>query len=97
MVLVKYYSWKLAKTPLKHHKSDTNWPLFGNKQQFWWSASITLDNNNAVWIDFYHVFILHTLLHASVGQSDCISIIISVLNLLTTLLPFGSLEHNYEY
>ena len=27
------------------------WPLFVNKQLFWWSASITLDNNNAVLTD----------------------------------------------
>ena len=29
-----------------------NWPLFVNKQQFQWSASIKLNNNNNVFIDF---------------------------------------------
>ena len=35
----------------KTHKVDEKWPLFVNKQLFWWSASITLDNNNAVLTD----------------------------------------------
>ena len=38
----------LAKTPIKTHKGDEKCPLLVNKQLFWWSASITLDNNNAV-------------------------------------------------
>ena len=42
---------KLARTPIKTHKGDEKWPLFVNKQLFWWSASITLDNNNAVLTD----------------------------------------------
>ena len=33
-------------TPIKTHEGDEKWPLFVNKQLFWWSASITLDNNN---------------------------------------------------
>ena len=33
------------------HKTDSEWPLFVNKQLFWWSPSITLDNNNAVLTD----------------------------------------------
>ena len=33
---------------LKPIKVIKKWPLFVNKQLFWWSASITLDNNNAV-------------------------------------------------
>ena len=43
---------KLARTPIKTHKGDEKWPLFVNKQLFWWSASIPLDNNNAVLTDF---------------------------------------------
>ena len=35
-----------ARTPIKTHKGDEKWPLFVNKQLFWWSASIILDNNN---------------------------------------------------
>ena len=50
-LLVKYHSWNLARTPIKTHKGDEKWPLFVNKQLFWWSASITLDNNNAVLTD----------------------------------------------
>ena len=42
----------LARTPIKTHKGVEKWPLFVNKQLFWWSASITLDNNNAVLTDF---------------------------------------------
>ena len=38
----------IARTPIKTHKGDEKWPLFVNKQLFWWSASITLDNNNDV-------------------------------------------------
>ena len=34
-------------------KGDEKWPLFVNKQLFWWSASITLDNNNAILTDLY--------------------------------------------
>ena len=51
-LLVKYYSCKLAVTPIKIHKGDGKWPLFVNKQLFWWSASITLYNNNDVLTDF---------------------------------------------
>ena len=40
----KYYSWNLARTPIKIHKGDEKWPLFVNKQLFWSSTSITLDN-----------------------------------------------------
>ena len=39
---------KLVMTPIKTHKGDEKWPLFVNKQMFWWSTSITLDNNNNV-------------------------------------------------
>ena len=45
-VVVKYYSLYIARTPIKTHKGDEKWPWFVNKQLFWWSASITLDNNN---------------------------------------------------
>ena len=43
---------KFSSTPIKTHKGDEKWPLFVNKQLFWWSTSITLDNNNEVLIDF---------------------------------------------
>ena len=37
---------------LEHQlKGDEKWPLFVNKQLFWWSGSITLDNKNAVLTD----------------------------------------------
>ena len=49
-VVVKYYSLYIARTPIKTHKGDEKWPWFVNKQLFWWSASITLDNNNDVGI-----------------------------------------------
>ena len=42
---MKYYSCNLARIQIKTHKGDEKWPLFVNKQLFWWSASITLDNN----------------------------------------------------
>ena len=47
-IWVKYYLRNLARTPIKAHEGDEKWPLFVNKQLFWWSASITLDNINAV-------------------------------------------------
>ena len=40
------------RTLIKTHKIDGMWPLFVNKQLFWWSASISLDNNNDVLTDF---------------------------------------------
>ena len=43
-VFIKY----LARTPIKTNKGDEKWPLLVNKQLFWWSASITLDNTNDV-------------------------------------------------
>ena len=45
MVYTLADKWSLA-------ESDENMPLFVNKQQFTWSASITLDNNNYVLIAF---------------------------------------------
>ena len=36
------------RTPPNTDIGDEKWPLFVNKQLFWWSASIILDNNNAV-------------------------------------------------
>ena len=36
------------RTPNKNYKGVEKWPLFVNKQLFWWSASITLDNKNDV-------------------------------------------------
>ena len=61
---------------------------------FWWSASITLDNNNVFLIDFYPFISLYTLLHTSVSLTGCIPNAFSVLKILThltTMLPFGSL------
>ena len=49
--LVRPIGKNLAITPIKTHKGDEKWPSFVNKQLFWWSASITLDNNNAVLTD----------------------------------------------
>ena len=43
---------QLTRTPMKTHKGDKKWPLFVNKQLFWWSASMILDNNNDVLADF---------------------------------------------
>ena len=48
-------------TPIKTHKGDEKWPLFAKKQLFWWSASITLDNNNVVLTDLQAFFSLSTL------------------------------------
>ena len=39
------------KLTIKTHKGDEKWPLFVNKRLFWWSASITLNSNNAVLTD----------------------------------------------
>ena len=51
-LFMKYYSCKLARIPIKTHKGDEKWPLFVNKQLFWWSRSITLENNSDVLADF---------------------------------------------
>ena len=85
---------KIFRAQFKGHKRDAKWPLFVNNQQFGWSASITLDNNNRGLISFELVFILFTLARPSSGLTDCISIVISILKILiylTTLLIFGSL------
>ena len=47
----KVLLWNLTRTPIRTHKGDGKWPLFVNKQLFWWSESITLDNNKDVLID----------------------------------------------
>ena len=47
----KFYSWNLARTPIETYKGDEKWPLLVNKQLFWWSTSITLENNNDVLAD----------------------------------------------
>ena len=59
--------------------------LFVNKKLSWWSASITLDNNNDVLADFLPFFLLYTLRHPSIGLTYCISIVFSVLNILAHL------------
>ena len=61
---------------------------FGCKQLFWWSASITLDNNNAVLTDLYPFFSLNTLPHRSVGLTSCISIVSSVFG---AVFPYNDL------
>ena len=43
-VLLIIFSYR---TPIKTHEGVEKWPLL----LFWWSASITLDNNNAVLTD----------------------------------------------
>ena len=65
----------LARTPNKTHKGDEKWPLFVNKQLFWWSVSITLDNNNDVLTDLKPFFSLCTSPHTSVGLTSCVSIV----------------------
>ena len=85
---------KSARAPIKTHKGDEKWPLFVNKQLFWWSTSITLDNNNDVLTDFQPFFSLYTFLHTSVGLTSCISMFFSVckfLTSMTTMLPVMSL------
>ena len=56
----KVLLYNLATTPINTHKGDGKWPLFVNRQLFWWSASITLDNNNAVLTDLKAFFSLNT-------------------------------------
>ena len=73
---------------------------FVNKQLFWWSASITLDNNNGVLADFYSFFSRYPLLHTSVGLTSCISIVFSVwktLTHMTTMLRVVILNKNKNY
>ena len=61
--------------------------FFVNKQLFWWSASITLDNNNAVLTDLWPFFLLNTLPHTSAGLTRCIFIVLSVLNIFSHFKP----------
>ena len=76
--LVRAIGKILIRTPIKTHKGDEKWLLFVNKQLFWWSASITMDNNKDVLADFYP-FSHFRLNH------------IPQLAYLTIILPFGSL------
>ena len=69
-LLVKYSSRYLARTPIKTHKGAEKWPLFVNMHLFWWSTSITLDNNRLFRI-FFHFIIPYT----PVGLTSCISIV----------------------
>ena len=49
---IPHNGWKIPRVyRVKTHKGNEIWPLFVNKQLFCWSASITLDNNNAVLTD----------------------------------------------
>ena len=59
--ICKVLVMKLDRTPNKTNKSDKKWPLFVNKQLFWWSASITLGNNKIFLQTFSHFshFILY--------------------------------------
>ena len=41
----------LARTPIRTHKGDGKWPLFVDKELFWWSALTKLDNDNYVLTD----------------------------------------------
>ena len=63
-----------------------NWPLFVNKQLFWWSPSITFDNNNDVLADLY----LFSSLYTSVGLTVCSSIVFSVVTNKTHLTTAGN-------
>ena len=83
MVETLNYSLSLTEPPNKTYEGDGKWPLFVNKQLFWWSASMILDNNNDVLPDFQQCFSLYTLPHISVGLTVCISIIFSVFDILT--------------
>ena len=51
--MIELYSKSVVRAirKVKTHKGDEKWPLFVNKQLFWWSAS-TLDNNSDVLEDF---------------------------------------------
>ena len=61
--------------------------MFVIKQLFWWSASKTLDNNNAVLTDLKAFSSLGTLTHSSVDLTRCIAIVFLVLNILTHMTP----------
>ena len=79
---------------MKTHKGDEKWPLLVNKQLFWWSAPITLDNNNAeqTCMHFSHLILYH------IPQLDLLVVFLlyfSILNILThmtTMLRVGSLQ-----
>ena len=49
---IKCHSSSYIKTSTVIYKNVANWLLLVNKRQFWWSASITLDNNNVLIVDF---------------------------------------------
>ena len=49
----KIFLLKIGLKPYSYSiRGGVNWPLFVNEQQFQWSASIKLNNNNHVFIDF---------------------------------------------
>ena len=57
-----------AKTSLQIPEGNAKWPLYANK----WPAS-PLESNSDVLIDFYIVFMVYILPHASHGLTDLIS------------------------
>ena len=65
----------LARTSIKICKGDEKWPLFVNNQLFWWSTSITSDNNDDVLTDLWPFFSLYTLPQTSGNLTGCISIV----------------------
>ena len=67
-----------AELSFKPHKGDENCPLFVNKQQLLWSTLITLENNNTVLIRGLYVLYITSSVHASVGLTGSISMVISV-------------------
>ena len=51
VLYIYIYSWSVARTPIKTHKGNEKWPFYVNKQLFWWSTSIILDNKNVILTD----------------------------------------------
>ena len=48
----KVLHMKFSQNTNQTHKGDEKWPLCINKQLFWWSTAIKLDNKNDVLTDF---------------------------------------------
>ena len=56
--------------------------MYGGQHQY---SSNKLDNNNGILIDYWSLFVLHTLPHALVCLTDYVPIVVSV---LTFFYPF---------
>ena len=76
---------KVSYNIIRIYKGVAKWLLFVSECLFWWSPSITLDNNNNAG-RLYLVFMFYTLPHSSVGLTFVNLWLFQFLNIFTNLI-----------